>query len=96
MKYQPFAHGGLKVVSVALAVVLWVMVSSQRAAVERGFRIPLELQNLPENLEMVEPPQESVRRRSTRATSAPADRRRQRLRFARFSARSRVVLRQMA
>jgi YbbR domain-containing protein len=60
MKYQLFAHGGLKVVSVALAVVLWVMVSSQRAAVERGLRIPLELQNLPDNLEMVEPPQESV------------------------------------
>jgi YbbR domain-containing protein len=36
------------------------MVSSQRAAVERGLRIPLELQNLPQNLEMVEPPPESV------------------------------------
>ncbi len=44
----------------ALAVLLWMMVSSQRASVERGLRIPLELQNLPENLEMVEPPQESV------------------------------------
>lgn len=60
MRYHPFAHSGLKVVSVALAVLLWVMVSSQRASVERGLRIPLELQNLPENLEMVEPPQESV------------------------------------
>jgi len=55
-----FAHTGLKLVSVALAVLLWMMVSSQRASVERGLRIPLELQNLPENLEMVEPPQESV------------------------------------
>ncbi len=60
MRYQPFAHIGLKIVSVALAAVLWVMVSSQRASVERGLRIPLELQNLPENLEMVELPQESV------------------------------------
>jgi len=60
MRYYPFAHAGLKVVSVALAVLLWLMVSSQRASVERGPRIPLELQNLPENLEMVEPPQESV------------------------------------
>jgi hypothetical protein len=60
MRYHPFSHAGLKVVSVALAVLLWVMVSSQRASVERGLRIPLELQNLPENLEMVEPPQESV------------------------------------
>lgn len=60
MRYHPFAHFGLKVVSVAFALLLWFMVSSQRAAVERGLRIPLELQNLPDNLEMVEPPQESV------------------------------------
>lgn len=60
MRYHPFAHLGLKVVSVALALLLWTMVSSQRAFVERGLRIPLELQNLPANLEMVEPPQESV------------------------------------
>ena len=60
MRYHPFAHTGLKIVSVALAVLLWMLVSSQRAFVERGLRIPLELQNLPENLEMVEPPQESV------------------------------------
>lgn len=59
-RIRPFAHGGLAVVSVALAVLLWMLVSSQRAAVERGLRIPLELQNLPDNLEMVEPPQESV------------------------------------
>ena len=60
LRDHSFAHTGLKIVSVALAVLLWMMVSSQRAAVERGLRIPLELQNLPENLEMVEPPQESV------------------------------------
>ena len=60
MRYHPFGHGGLKIVSVVLAVLLWLMVSSQRASVERGLRIPLELQNLPGNLEMVEPPQESV------------------------------------
>jgi hypothetical protein len=60
VRYNPFAHGGLKIVSVAIAVLLWLMVSSQRASVERGLRIPLELQRLPENLEMVEPPQEAV------------------------------------
>ena len=60
LRSHSFAHTGLKIVSVALAVLLWMMVSSQRASVERGLRIPLELQNLPENLEMVEPPQESV------------------------------------
>ena len=60
LRDHSFAHTGLKVVSVALAVLLWMLVSSQRAPVERGLRIPLELQNLPQNLEMVEPPQESV------------------------------------
>lgn len=60
LRDRSFTHIGLKLVSVALAVLLWMMVSSQRASVERGVRIPLELQNLPENLEMVEPPQESV------------------------------------
>lgn len=60
MRYHPFNHAGLKVVSVAFAVLLWLLVSSQRSAVERGLRVPLELQNLPGNLEMVEPPQETV------------------------------------
>jgi len=60
LRGHSLAQTGLKIVSIALAVVLWMMVSSQRASVERGLRIPLELQNLPENLEMVDPPQESV------------------------------------
>jgi YbbR domain-containing protein len=60
MRIHPFAHAGLKIVSVGLAILLWMMVSSERAFVERGLRIPLELQNLPQNLEMVEPPQEAV------------------------------------
>jgi YbbR domain-containing protein len=51
---------GFKIAAVGLAMLLWIMVSSQRAAVERGLRIPVELQNLPGHLEMVEPPQESV------------------------------------
>ena len=60
MRFHPFAHFGLKVVSIALAVLFWMMVSAQRSSVERGLRIPLELQNLPENLEMVDVPQEAV------------------------------------
>ncbi|HUP38659.1 MAG TPA: CdaR family protein [Vicinamibacterales bacterium] len=60
LRDHSFAYTGLKIVSVVLAVLLWMMVSSQRASVERGLRIPLELQNLPENLEMVEPPPEAV------------------------------------
>ena len=60
MRYHPFAHIGLKIVSAALAVLLWVMVTTQQSSVERGLRIPLELQNLPANLEMVDAPQDSV------------------------------------
>lgn len=60
LRDHSFAQTGLKIVSVVFAVLLWMMVSSQRASVERGLRIPLELQNLPENLEMVEPPPEGV------------------------------------
>lgn len=60
MRYHPFSHFGLKVVSLALAILFWMMVSAQRSSVERGLRIPLELTNLPENLEMVDPPQEAV------------------------------------
>ena len=46
--------------SAALAVLLWMMVSAQRSSVERGLRIPLEVQNLPDNIEMVDPPQDTV------------------------------------
>lgn len=60
MRYDPFAHFGLKAVSAGLAILLWMTVSAQRSSVERGLRIPLELQNLPENLEMVDPPQDTV------------------------------------
>jgi YbbR domain-containing protein len=60
MRFHPFAHFGLKLVAVAFAILLWVVVSAQRSSVERGLRIPLELQNLPDNLEMVDPPQDTV------------------------------------
>jgi len=60
MRYHPFSHFGLKVVALALAILFWMMVSAQVSSVDRGMRIPLELQNLPPNLEMVDPPQEAV------------------------------------
>jgi YbbR domain-containing protein len=60
MRYHPFSHFWLKIAALALAVLLWMMVSAQRSSVERGLRIPLELQNLPENLEMVDLPQDAV------------------------------------
>ena len=52
----PFRHFGLKVLSVALAVLLWMIVSGEET-VERGLRVPLELQQFPSGLELVgEPP----------------------------------------
>jgi YbbR domain-containing protein len=47
----PFRHVGLKVLSVALAVLLWMIVSGEET-VERGLRVPLELQQVPGGLEL--------------------------------------------
>lgn len=52
----PFRHAGLKAVSVGLAVVLWMAVAGEEV-VERGLRVPLELQQFPAGLELTsEPP----------------------------------------
>ena len=52
----PFRHLGLKALSVALAVLLWMVVAGEET-VERGIRIPLELQQFPPGLELRgEPP----------------------------------------
>jgi YbbR domain-containing protein len=51
-----FRNMGLKVVSLALAALLWLLVSGEQI-VERAMRIPLEFTNLPQTLELVgEPP----------------------------------------
>jgi YbbR domain-containing protein len=51
-----FKHIGLKVVSIALAALLWLVVSGEQI-VERALRIPLEFTNMPAQLELVgEPP----------------------------------------
>lgn len=47
----PFGHFGLKVFSVAFATFLWFVVSGEET-VERGLRIPLELQQFPDGLEL--------------------------------------------
>ena len=49
----PFGHLGLKVLSVGIAVVLWMIVSGEEV-VERGLRIPLEFQQFPAGLELQE------------------------------------------
>jgi YbbR domain-containing protein len=53
MAYIGFRHHlGLKFVSIALAALLWVVVSGEQT-VERALRIPLEFTNLPAQLEVV-------------------------------------------
>jgi YbbR domain-containing protein len=57
--YHPFGHFGLKLISVAIALLLWMTVSGQQI-VERGLRVPLEIHSLPEKLELVDQPPEFV------------------------------------
>jgi hypothetical protein len=49
---RPFAHLGLKLTSVALAVLLWMAVAGEQT-VERVFRVPLELRQFPPELELI-------------------------------------------
>jgi YbbR domain-containing protein len=54
--WWPFRHLGLKLLSVALALLLWMVIAGEET-VERGLRIPLELQQFPLDLELNgEPP----------------------------------------
>ena len=59
MIHHPFRHLGLKALSVAIALLLWLSVSGEQI-VERSLRVPLELQNIPENLELVDIPPPAV------------------------------------
>ena len=52
-------HIGLKVVSIALAALLWLVVSGEQL-VERALRVPLEFTNLPSQLEIVGDPPDVV------------------------------------
>jgi YbbR domain-containing protein len=52
MRYHPFRHLGLKMLSLALATVLWMTVAGEHV-VERGLRVPLEFRNVPQALEIV-------------------------------------------
>ena len=47
----PFRHFGLKLVSVGIALSLWMIVSGEET-VERELRVPLELQQFPSGLEL--------------------------------------------
>ena len=48
----PFRHIGLKLLSVAIAVLLWMVIAGEET-VERGLRVPLELQQFPTGLELL-------------------------------------------
>ena len=52
MRIWPFRHIGLKLLSVALALLLWMVVAGEET-VERVLRVPLELQQFPTSLELV-------------------------------------------
>jgi YbbR domain-containing protein len=55
MALRGFRHTGLKILSLALAALLWLVVSGEQI-VERALRIPLEFTNLPARLELVGDP----------------------------------------
>ena len=52
MAIWPFRHVGLKLLSVTLAVMLWMVIAGEET-VERGLRVPLELQQFPAGLELL-------------------------------------------
>jgi YbbR domain-containing protein len=54
-RYNPFRNLGLKVLAVLLASVLWLTVAGEHI-VERTLRVPLELRNVPAELEIVGDP----------------------------------------
>jgi YbbR domain-containing protein len=73
----PFRHFGLKLFSFGLAVSLWMVVAGEET-VERGLRVPLELQQFPSGLELQTEPPSTVDVRVRGASSAlgrlsPAD-----------------------
>ena len=59
MAYHPFRNLGLKLLSTGVAALLWLVVAGERV-VERVMRAPVEMQNLPEGLEIVGNPPDTV------------------------------------
>ena len=59
MAYFPFRNIGLKILSICIAGLLWLVVAGDRV-VERALRAPIEFQNLPAGLEIVGDPPEDV------------------------------------
>lgn len=59
MPFFSFRNFGLKVLSICIAALLWLVVAGERV-VERVLRVPVELQNLPADLELVSNPPDTV------------------------------------
>ena len=59
MKLHPFRAFGLKLLAVLLALLLWLTVAGEHV-VERTLRVPLELRNVPDRLEIVGDPPMTV------------------------------------
>jgi YbbR domain-containing protein len=59
MRLHPFRAFGLKLLAVLIALVLWLTVAGEHV-VERTLRVPLELRNVPERLEIVGDPPMTV------------------------------------
>jgi YbbR domain-containing protein len=59
MAYHPFRNLGLKFLSTCIAALLWLVVAGERV-VERVMRAPVEFQNLPNGLELVGNPPDTV------------------------------------
>jgi YbbR domain-containing protein len=55
----PIRNIGLKFLSICIAALLWLVVAGDRV-VERALRVPVEYQNLPQGLELVGNPLETV------------------------------------
>jgi YbbR domain-containing protein len=58
-RFRPFDHLGLKVLAVALALLLWLVVAGEET-VERSVRVPLELQQVPIGLDLMSDPPATV------------------------------------
>ena len=69
MAYHLFRDLLLKVVSVVLAVLLWMTVAGE-PVVERGLEIPLQFKNVPVGLEIVDVPAETLKVRIRGPSSA--------------------------
>lgn len=59
MAYNPFRNIGLKILALAIATLLWVTMAGEHV-VERIVRVPLEMQNRPERLELTGNPPDEV------------------------------------